>query len=230
MSWWLFVVLVIDYFIFMYFAVTQIQWNYFVPSHNRGDMNSKNIALTFDDGPNTQTDAILDILNAENVKAAFFCIGRHIEQKPVQAQRMHNEGHILGNHSQFHTYSFDWMRSEKMVAEIQQCNATIRNITGRMPRFFRPPYGITNPNLDRAIRRSAMESIGWSLRSFDTMAKDGHQLKNRIINKLQGGDIILLHDSVPLTREILTDLIQEARKKGFTFVRIDELLDIQAYA
>ncbi len=230
MSWWLLLVLVIDYLIFMYFAVTQIQWNYFVQSYNKGDRNSKNIALTFDDGPNTETAAILDILKAESVKAAFFCIGKHIDEQPVLAMRMHQEGHVISNHSYRHTHDFDWMTTAKMVAEIEACNAAILKVAHNKPMLFRPPYGITNPNLDRAISRSGMFSIGWSLRSFDTMAKDALALKNRIINNLQGGDIILLHDSVPVTREILTDLISEARKKGFTFVRIDELLDIQAYA
>lgn len=217
------------YMALLYFGVTQIQWNYYIRSYNKGH-NKHFIALTFDDGPNTETSAILDILKREQVKAAFFCIGRNIEQNQALALRMHDEGHVVGNHSYYHTTGFDWMNSTRMLAEIEKCNGIIRKVTGRQPNMFRPPYGITNPNLYRAVKRSGMASIGWSLRSFDTMTKDSEQLKNRIINKLSGGDIILLHDSVPLTREILTDLIRQARKKGYTFVRIDQLLDVQAYA
>lgn len=229
-DWWLLVLSILGYFTFMYFAVTQIQWNYFITSYNHGKRNTQNIAITFDDGPNAETTLILDILKAENVQVTFFCIGRHIDEQPDLAARMHNEGHILGNHSYYHAPSFDWTSTANMVAEIEQCSTVITKFTGTKPNMFRPPYGITNPNLDRALQRTGMASIGWSLRSFDTMAKDGEQLKNRIINKLRGGDIILLHDSQAITREILTDLIHQARKKGFTFVRADQLLDIKAYA
>lgn len=228
-GWWFIISVCALYLLFLYFAVTQIQWNYYIKSHNKG-VSTNSIALTFDDGPNTETAAILDILKQEGVQAAFFCIGKHIEAQPQMAARMQHEGHIVGNHSYYHTHSFDWMSSAKMLAEIEQCNTIVRTTTGKTPLLFRPPYGITNPNLARAFSRSGMASIGWSLRSFDTMAKDPEQLKNRIINKLKGGDIVLLHDSVPVTREILTDLIHQARKKGFTFVRVDQLLDIQAYA
>jgi len=217
------------YVTLLYFGVTQIQWNFYISSYNKGN-NKHFIALTFDDGPNTETSAILDVLRQEQVKAAFFCIGKHIEQDQALVLRMYDEGHVVGNHSYYHSSGFDWMSSKRMLAEIEKCNSLIRKITGRQPHMFRPPYGITNPNLSRAVKRSGMASIGWSLRSFDTVARDGEQLKNRIINKLSGGDIILLHDSVPLTREILTDLIRQARKKGFTFVRIDQLLDVPAYA
>lgn len=217
------------YMALLYMGVTQIQWNYYIRSYNKGH-NRHFIALTFDDGPNTETLAILDVLKQEQVHAAFFCIGRNIEQNQALVLRMHDEGHVVGNHSYYHSTGFDWMNSKRMLAEIEKANSIIRKVTGRQPNMFRPPYGITNPNLYRAVKSSGMTSIGWSLRSFDTLAKDGEQLKNRIINKLTGGDIILLHDSVPLTREILTDLIRQARKKGYTFVRIDQLLDVQAYA
>lgn len=222
-------VLSMAYIALLYFGVTKIQWNYYLHSYNKGH-NKHFIALTFDDGPNTETEAILDILQQEQVKAAFFCIGRNIEKNQALALRMHDEGHIVANHSYYHTTGFDWMSSKRMLAEMEKCNSLIRKVTGKEPNMFRPPYGVTNPNLYRAVKSSGMLSIGWSLRSFDTMAKDGGKLKNKIINKLSGGDIILLHDSVPLTREILTDLIREARKKGFTFVRVDQLLDVQAYA
>lgn len=221
--------LCIVYFVLLYLGVTQIRWNFYIPSLNKGN-NKHFIALTFDDGPNAETAAILDVLKQEQVKAAFFCIGKHIERDQATVLRMYDEGHAVGNHSYYHTSGFDWMSSKRMLAEIEKCNSLIRKVTGRQPHLFRPPYGITNPNLYRAVKRSGMASIGWSLRSFDTVVKNPEQLKNRIINKLSGGDIILLHDSMPVTREILTDLIRQARKKGFTFVRIDQLLDVPAYA
>ncbi len=75
-----------------------------------------------------------------------------------------------------------------------------------------------------------MQSIGWNIRSFDTKAKDPEVLLQRLLGKLKGGDIVLLHDSIPITAEILTEFIIQARKKGFTFARVDSLLGIDAYA
>lgn len=217
------------YTIFLTLCVVQIRWNYFIKAYNKGYKKGQ-IALTFDDGPNSETAMILDILKEENVPAAFFCIGKNVIANPLLILRMHDEGHIIGNHSQYHTHSFDWMSANRMLAEIEECNDSVQQVTGFRPNLFRPPYGVTNPNLARAVRRSGMKTIGWSLRSYDTVIRQPEKLKARILGKLKDGDIILLHDSVPATREILTDLIHEARKKGFTFVRIDQLLDVSAYA
>jgi peptidoglycan/xylan/chitin deacetylase (PgdA/CDA1 family) len=117
-----------------------------------------------------------------------------------------------------------------MREEIESTNTAIETITKRKPRLFRPPYGVTNPNLGRAVKQTNMHSIGWNVRSFDTSAKDQDQLLARILDRLHGGDIILMHDSMPITKEILTELIIRARQNGFTFVPLDKMLDIDAYA
>ena len=75
-----------------------------------------------------------------------------------------------------------------------------------------------------------MHTIGWSLRSFDTKAKDADKLLQKLLSDVKGGDVILLHDSVLLTARILTAFIQACRQKGFTFVRLDQMLGLEAYA
>jgi peptidoglycan/xylan/chitin deacetylase (PgdA/CDA1 family) len=74
-----------------------------------------------------------------------------------------------------------------------------------------------------------MASIGWSIRSFDTTAKDPQKLLARILRKVKGGDVILLHDSMQITQQILTELIITLRQKGYSFVGIDKLFDIEPY-
>lgn len=214
----------------LYFCVTQIQWNYYIKSINHGVGNVKSVTLTFDDGPNTETAAILDILREKNVKACFFCIGTRVEKTPELVKRMHDEGHIVGNHSYSHSYSFDWKSPENMLNDIHKCNSSIKDVIGKEPLLFRPPYGITNPNLYRAVKKSKMYSIGWSLRSFDTTIKSKDRLMKKIITNLKGGDIVLLHDSQTITREILTELIDTAREKGFTFVPLNQLVDLDVYS
>jgi len=228
-SWWWSILVLFVWINLLVLGAIKIRWNFFMVSINKGK-HDKHIALTFDDGPANETATILDILKEHDVHAAFFSIGKNAAVHPDLVKRWHNEGHLIGNHSYGHGFNFDWQSVQIMEHELQQTNELIERITGKIPKLFRPPYGVTNPNLARAVKRLGMTSIGWSLRSFDTTAKSKEQLLQRILGRLKGGDIILLHDSMTITREILTELITEAQKKGFTFVRVDQLLDIEAYA
>ena len=226
--WWLLPPFIV-YIHLLVLGAIYIRWNFYLKSFHKGT-NSKWIALTFDDGPNGETAAILDILGVHKVPAAFFSIGKNAVANPKLVKRWHEEGHLIGNHSFHHGFHFDWQSAERMCEELQQTNEAIYAIVGVRPKLFRPPYGVTNPNLARAIKQTRMHSIGWSVRSFDTTAKSAPQLLARILDNLQGGDIILLHDSMPVTKEILTELIQKAQQKGFTFVRVDKMLGLDAYA
>lgn len=225
--WWLVPLTVIHLSIVTY-GVVNIRANFFVSSKNRIDEN-RYIALTFDDGPVAYTAEILDVLQEQNVKATFFCIGKQVEDNTALLKRIDDEGHIVANHSFSHSTGFDWQSSSKMLEELQDTNKAIYTAIGKTPAFFRPPYGITNPNLSRAIRSSGMLSIGWSVRSFDTVIKDEEKLTARILERMNGGDIILLHDTMSITHKILTNLIVKAREKGFIFVPLDEALHLNAY-
>jgi peptidoglycan/xylan/chitin deacetylase (PgdA/CDA1 family) len=225
--WWLLFAIIVHLSIFFLGAVN-IRWNFFFKSLYKSK-NNKLISLTFDDGPAIHTTQILDILKGYNVQASFFTIGKHAAEHPPIVKRWYDEGHVIGNHSYNHGFNFDWQSSKKMVEEIEQTNRVIQDLTGAMPNLFRPPYGITNPNLGRAVAKTNMLSIGWTLRSFDTKTTDPNKLLANIFNKLQGGDIILLHDSMEVTTKILTPLIQQAKQMGYTFVPVNELLKIEPY-
>jgi peptidoglycan/xylan/chitin deacetylase (PgdA/CDA1 family) len=229
LPWGWLLVVVLVYVHLLVLGAIYIRWNFYLFSFSKGK-NKQQIALTFDDGPAGETAAILDILKEQKVPAAFFSIGKNAAAHPELVKRWDAEGHLVGNHSYNHGFNFDWQCAKKMLQEIDDTNRFIQQTIGKKPRLFRPPYGVTNPNLARAVKMAGMDSIGWNIRSFDTKAKDPQQLLDRIVQKLRGGDIILLHDSMGITKEILTELIAQARKKGFTFVRVDQLLDIEAYA
>lgn len=183
---------------------------------NRG----KQIALTFDDGPAEHTEAVLDILKKEQVPATFFIIGKNIKGKESTLLRMQAEGHIIGNHSFNHGFNFDWQSASKMGEEIEHTNTAIEALTGKEVTLFRPPYGVTNPNLGKALRYTGLKSIGWNLRTMDTVAKDNQQLLNKILTKVKAGDIILLHDRCAITAEILPELIATLKKRGFGFATL----------
>jgi len=228
-SWWWLLLPAALYLLVLVLGAIFIRWNFYLYAHHRGHA-ARAVALTFDDGPAQETAAILDILREQQVPAAFFAIGSRAAARPELVRRWQEEGHLAGNHSYYHKWDFDLQRTAAMEEELRRTNEVLAAITGRQPLYFRPPYGVTNPRLAAAVRHARMHAIGWSVRSFDTTAKDPEALLRRILGRLKGGDIILLHDSMPITREILTPLILRAREKGFTFVRVDQLLDLPAYA
>lgn len=230
LSWLWMLMPCVFYLLMLMSGALFIRWNFFIPSLHHGSRQSKELALTFDDGPAAHTSGILDILRTEAVPAAFFSIGKQAAASPEIVRRWHDEGHIIGNHSYHHSYSFDWQGRDDMATEIRRTNEAINTITGKRPKLFRPPYGVTTPALSQAVNLTNMISVGWSVRSLDTTANDARRLTRRITSKLKGGDIILLHDSVALTASILTTLIQTCRQKGFTFVRLDKMLGVDAYA
>jgi peptidoglycan/xylan/chitin deacetylase (PgdA/CDA1 family) len=207
-----------------------IRLNFFIRSIHHGSRESNQLALSFDDGPAQQTARILDILKNENVAATFFCIGKNVDAAPELVNRCVDEGHLIGNHSYLHGKLFDLQSGFEMEKEIKKTNDSVLQITGKKMRLFRPPYGVTNPSLAYAVRKTEMESIGWSLRSFDTQAKNADHLLNKILKQVKGGDVILLHDSMQVTADMLPVLIRSCREKGFTFVRLDKLLELNAYA
>ena len=144
-----------------------IRLGFFLKSICSGPAKEKCIAISFDDGPaGENTDRILDILKDYQVQAAFFCIGKNISGREEQLNRMIQEGHIIGNHSFSHHRFFDLFSAEKMLGELNEMSQSCRSITGYSPRFFRPPYGVTNPNLRKAVTQGGFISIGWSIRSL----------------------------------------------------------------
>ncbi|HLA58821.1 MAG TPA: polysaccharide deacetylase family protein [Puia sp.] len=187
------------------------------------------IALSFDDGPAGSTSQVLDILKENEVEAAFFCIGKKIPGNEELIKRMIREGHIIGNHSFSHHPLFDFFSAGKMLSDMLEMNQMIKDITGLSPRFFRPPYGVTNPNLKKAVMSGGFISIGWSIRSYDTVIKNRHRLLNKILAKLKPGAILLLHDTSETTVAILPELLKAIRSKGFHIVRLDKMANLNPY-
>jgi len=197
---------------------------------SHGDRNSKFLTLTFDDGPDPETTPLfLDILKKYNIKAAFFIIGNKIHGKDEILKRMLAEGHIIGNHSWSHTNFWDFYSSGKMAEDIVKNVVETEKITGKTIRLFRPPYGVINPMVAAAIRKTSVEAVTWSFRSFDTAARDPESLLARTIKKSKPGDIMLFHDSSMLTAGILEKIIVSLQERGFSFIPLENMLKLQAY-
>jgi peptidoglycan-N-acetylglucosamine deacetylase len=105
----------------------------------------------------------------------------------------------------------------------------VKDNTGSRPKLFRPPYGVTTPNMKKVMQRGGYTAIGWNIRSLDTVIKDEEKLLKKIDAMLQPGSIILLHDTSKTTLSVLPRLIVAARNKGYEFVRADKLLNVAPY-
>lgn len=203
---------------------------FFMKSLFRGDASTNTIAITFDDGPFPgRTDRILDILDQYGAKATFFCIGQNVRNNPKLLKDIHDRGHLIGNHSFLHGTLFDLQTAARMRDELNQTDSAIFEVMGKRPRYFRPPYGVTNPMLASAVKSTGHLTIGWSMRSLDTAISDKRELLNRITKALKPGDILLLHDRCEVTVEILPELLEYIRKSGMTIEPLDKMLGEPAY-
>ncbi len=221
---------IISYLVLIMYGSYFIQANFFVKALSRGSKERKAIAITFDDGPVKDfTLRLLDLLKTENTPAAFFLIGKNIQGNEEMVKRMVDEGHVIGNHSYSHTFWFSLNSGKSMLRDLQQCDDEILRVTGKKPKFFRPPYGVTNPMVKTAVEKGNYDCIGWSIRTYDTNAKSAEQLLQKSLKNLSNGDIILFHDWGQFTIGILSAFINEVRARGFEIVRVDELLETKAY-
>ncbi len=206
-----------------------IRSNVFLNAISRGPTNTKRVVLTFDDGPAQSTNRILDVLKQYKVKATFFVIGERAKKQPETIHRIHAEKHTLGNHSYDHSNFFPLQSVKNIRQEIERTEAEIKHITGKEPKLFRPPFGVTNPNIARALNSKNYYVIGWSIRSFDTKMKSVDRTFQRIINRLKGDDIILLHDTVENADVLLKKLLDYFHKNGIKVVELESLLNIAPY-
>ncbi|RAJ02606.1 peptidoglycan/xylan/chitin deacetylase (PgdA/CDA1 family) [Chitinophaga skermanii] len=230
-SLWVYVVTVWIYCSILAYGAYFIKAGFFIKSHCKGHPNRKEVALSFDDGPLEDfTPEVLKILREHDVQAAFFCIGNRIEGREDILKSMHADGHIIGNHSFHHGPYIDLYSSKRILQELQDTDNAIHKVIGEKPRMFRPPYGVTNPNMRNAIVNGGYASIGWSVRSYDTVAKDADKLLEKVTKHVKNGDVFLFHDTCAVTVQLLPYLIQRLRNQGFTIVRLDEILNIPAYA
>ena len=226
--WWLFLFCLLSSVPLIAGAI-YIQQNFFVESINSlhdstlPHKKDTDIVLTFDDGIHPiHTPKVLDILQAHGVKAMFFIIGKNIHQHAAILKRIADEGHTIGNHSFTHGIWFDMKSISDMAAELNQMNEAVVDILGKeyTPVYFRPPYGVTNPNLANAIKRTGMTSVGWNLRSMDTVAKSKMLLLDKLKKMTRKGSIVLLHDRCAITVDTLTDYIVFCKQQGFTFTTL----------
>lgn len=181
------------------------------------------IVLSIDDGPDPEvTPRVLDQLSAAGAHATFFCIGRRAAAHPALAREIVARGHRIENHSEHHWKRFSTFGPGRMAQEISAAQQTLAELTGRAPRYFRPPAGLRNPFLDPLLARLGLRLASWSRRAYDTRIGDPERVLARLGQNLGGGEILLLHDGnaarspagIPVILEVLPQLLAHIQRAG----------------
>jgi len=203
------------------------------PTISSGPRDRPRVALTFDDGPDPEvTPLLLNTLAAAGARATFFTIGRKLVRHTGIAERAIREGHELGNHSWQHDRMQNFYGTRAQAEEIDRSGQLIREVSGSgaLP-LYRPPIGLKSPALARAAHVRGLRVIAWSLHSRDTLLRDARRIADRLLKRVQPGDIILMHDGHDrdgyhraATADALPLILDGFAQRGLQSVTVSELL------
>lgn len=194
-------------------------FDYDVVTNKKINNSDKLIALTFDDGPNYNTNKVLDVLAKYNVKATFFVLGSKVMNNKKILKREYDSGMEIGNHT-FNHLLLTKYKENVIKDEIDNTSSVIFEVTGRYPKLLRPSYGAYNNTIKKI---GDMPIIIWDIDTLDWKYHNSKRIVSRVINKVKDGDIILMHDIYSATANSLNIIIPELQNRGYTFVTVPEL-------
>lgn len=195
----------------------------------------KRVYLTFDDGPSSNTEAILEVLKEYNIKATFFVVGKEDETSIELYRKIIEEGHTLGMHSYTHQYSIIYQSVEKFSQDVERLQTLLKNVTGQEVKLYRFPGGssnmVSNIGMEEFIKELKKEGItyfDWNVSSGDATSKDlePEELVENVLQdvKIYNTSIVLMHDAAnkPNTVEALPELIEQLQDMEVEILPITE--------
>lgn len=181
--------------------------------------DEKAVCITIDDGPSDDTEEILSILRQAGARAIFFFVGCRVVESPGHCARIVEQGHLIGNHTFTHPAGWFWCYlPEPQRREITRTSQAIRDACGVDARLFRPPAGFRNWFNEPTLRALGMRNVGWSARGFDAMDTDAERVLRRILDALEPGAIILLHQGQAHHAKLLRRLLEELKSGGWKVI------------
>lgn len=199
---------------------------YFDLVPNSDTSNKKVVLMTIDDGPTKRAPEIMRILESHNIKAIFFINGIHNKDAPGVIKEIYDRGFTLGNHG----WSHDNLRNEKnndtIIKEIDSNSDLIKKITGTAPKFFRPPYGMSNSYVRDFVQKENMIFMNWSgaVKDWEKSAREEKVFISNVMDTLHSGEIILMHEH-PWTVEYLDALLVAIKNEGYIFIDPSQVTD-----
>jgi peptidoglycan-N-acetylglucosamine deacetylase len=193
---------------------------------------SKQLALTYDDGPNDpHTLRLLEVLAKHKVRATFFLIGRYVQQRPDIARELAKAGHVIGNHTFTHPL-LTFKSVAELRAQLSGCEGVLTDAVGEHSNLFRPPFGGRRPATLRIARHMGLEPIMWNVTGYDWNAPSVDHIERNVTGKVRGGNVILLHDGGHRafgadrshTVAATDRLVSRYKAEGYEFVTIPEMM------
>jgi len=200
-----------------------------------GPRDTREVAITFDDGPDDPyTLRIARILDEHGAKGTFFMVGKALDRRPDIARALRADGHLLGNHS-YHHDSWRWL--DPRYPELERTQQVFRRRLGVCPTFFRAPHGQHTPFLAHEVGNHGMTMVGWEVSAGDWKTKDAGLVARRVLDEVEPGSIIVLHDgldgSVTADRSVLVRavplILDGLERRHLEPVRLDAMLGERGY-
>jgi peptidoglycan/xylan/chitin deacetylase (PgdA/CDA1 family) len=188
-----------------------------------GRSDEKVVALTFDDGPKPGiTEPLLDILTRAQVPATFFVIGKHVMEYPELTRQLAAAGMEIANHSYTHR-NLTHLPLEEVAREVMQTQAAVYSVVGKTPRFLRPPGGNWNGTVAGIVRQWGLTPCMWTVDVYGSEVIGAQQVADAVLQQVQPGSIILMHNGKMNTLQALPTIIRTLRERGYTFATVDAL-------
>lgn len=212
-------------------GVMRPSWQFFGPVVCQVPTTRRFVALTFDDGPaEATTGPLLDLLRDRGVRVTFFWVGQRVAECRDLVRRAVAEGHQVENHSWSHHRWTNLLPVADLRSELERTQAILTEATGRPPVWFRPPMGLMNPRVARVTRELDLRVVGWTARGKDQCEPEPDRVVERLLEGLQPGAILLLHDAgLPAERmlAVVEKLVDRLKAAGYQCVPLDSLWTTQ---
>lgn len=184
------------------------------------------IALTFDDGPHPgYTERLLSILHEEQVTATFFVVGKMVAKSPALVQEIAREGHEIGNHSYTHS-NLVRLPKQELFKELDQTRSEIAQWTHQGGWVYRPPGGNWDRSMESATKEAGYYMMLWTVLTGDVQGISAERIYGRVLKQATDNGVVLMHSGVEATLEVLPQLIQELRNRGYHFVTVSSILGL----
>jgi peptidoglycan-N-acetylglucosamine deacetylase len=206
------------------------QW--YGPTFIGGPRGSKQIALTYDDGPNDRhTLDLLEVLAKNNVRATFFMIGQFVRQRPEIARSVAQAGHVIGNHTFTHPRLI-FKSAAQTRTELADCHQVLEDTIGEHSNLFRPPFGGRRAATLRIAGELGLQTVMWNVAGNDWKSLSAAAIEDRVVRRMRGGDVILLHDGrhramgADSAQTVIAteNLIRRCRDAGYEFATVTEMI------
>jgi peptidoglycan/xylan/chitin deacetylase (PgdA/CDA1 family) len=196
---------------------------------------TKQIALTYDDGPNDpHTLRLLEVFAKHGVHATFFLIGRYVQQRPDVVREIVKAGHVVGNHTFTHPLLI-FKSTTEVRKELSDCRSALHDAVGEHSDLFRPPFGGRRPAVLGIVRELGFQPVMWNVTGYDWNAPPSAVIERKVVKQIRGGDVILLHDGghkqlgADRSQTVLAteNLIKRYKQEGYEFVTIPKMMQKQ---